>query len=75
VLTLLDLTKPSNYSAEGYRLLWILCGVVIGVSVMFLSGLLAKHSAKASPQPPADVPAQRKTTTDQDVPSRNTSRR
>jgi hypothetical protein len=75
VLTLLDLAKPSNYGAEGYRLLWILCGVAIGVGVMFLSGLLAKPTAKTPPQPPADVPAQRQTTTDQDAPRPNQSRR
>jgi hypothetical protein len=73
VLTLLDLTKPSNYGAEGYRLLWILCGVTIGVAVMFLAGLLGKRAAKTPP--PADVPAQRQTTTDQDAPSPKPSRR
>jgi len=51
VLTLLDLPHPSNYSAEGYRVLWTLCGVAIGVLVMFLAGLLAKRTAKAAPQP------------------------
>lgn len=51
VLTLLDLPHPSNYSTEGYRVLWTLCGVAIGVLVMFLAGLLAKRTAKAPPQP------------------------
>jgi hypothetical protein len=52
VLLLIDLPQPTNYSAEGYRLLWTLCGVGIGVVVMFLAGLLAKRrSAKAPPQP------------------------
>jgi uncharacterized membrane protein YccC len=51
VLTLLDIPQPSNYSAEGYRVLWTLCGVGIGVLVMLLAGLLAKRGAKTSPQP------------------------
>jgi hypothetical protein len=51
VLTLLDLPHPSNYSAEGYRVLWTLCGVGIGVLVMLLAGLLAKRTTKAPPQP------------------------
>jgi uncharacterized membrane protein YccC len=50
VLILLDLPQPSNYGAEGYRVLWTLCGVGIGVLVMFLAGLLAKRAAKAPPQ-------------------------
>jgi hypothetical protein len=65
VLTLLDLPQPSNYSAEGYRVLWTLCGVAIGVLVMLLAGLLGKRNAKAQPQPSgpgADVPAQREET-------------
>ena len=51
VLILVDLPQPSNYSAEGYRVLWTLCGVAIGVLVMLLAGLLAKRTAKAPPQP------------------------
>jgi len=51
VLTLLDLPQPSNYAAEGDRVLWTLCGTGIGVLVMFLAGLLAKRTAKAPPQP------------------------
>jgi hypothetical protein len=50
VLILVDLPQPSNYSAEGYRLLWTLCGVGIGVIVMFAAGLLAKLTAKSPPQ-------------------------
>ena len=50
VLILVDLPQPSNYSAEGYRLLWTLCGVAIGVLVMLLAGLLARRPAKAPPQ-------------------------
>ena len=46
VLILVDLPQPSNYSAEGYRLLWTLCGAGIGVLVMLLAGLLAKRTAR-----------------------------
>jgi hypothetical protein len=46
VLTLLDLPQPANYAAEGYRLLWTLCGVAIGVLVMLLAGLLAKRAPR-----------------------------
>ncbi|GAA1246521.1 hypothetical protein GCM10009665_41840 [Kitasatospora nipponensis] len=48
VLILVDLPQPSDYAAEGYRVLWTLCGVGIGVLVMLLAGLLAKHTARAS---------------------------
>ncbi len=50
VLILIDLPQPSNYSAEGYRVLWTLCGVAIGVLVMLLAALLGKRKAKAPPQ-------------------------
>jgi len=50
VLILVDLPQPSNYAAEGYRVLWTLCGAGIGVLVMLLAGLLAKRTAKAPPQ-------------------------
>ena len=53
VLILVDLPQPSNYGAEGYRVLWTLCGAGIGVLVMLLAGLLAKRTAKAPPQPVA----------------------
>ena len=53
VLILIDLPHPSDYAAEGYRVLWTLCGVAIGVLVMLLAGLLAKRTAKAPPQPAA----------------------
>jgi len=49
VLILLDLPQPSNYGAEGYRVLWTLCGVAIGVLVMLLAGLLGRRTAKAPP--------------------------
>ena len=44
---------PSNYAAEGYRVLWTLCGVAIGVLVMFLAGLLAKRAPAAKQLVPA----------------------
>jgi hypothetical protein len=44
---------PSDYAAEGYRLLWTLCGVGIGVLVMLLAGLLARRTATAPPHPAA----------------------
>jgi hypothetical protein len=47
VLVLLDLPQPANYGAEGYRVLWTLCGVAIGVLVMLLAGLLAKRKSAA----------------------------
>jgi uncharacterized membrane protein YccC len=53
VLVLIDIPQPSDYAAEGYRVLWTLCGVGIGVLVMLLAGLLARRSAKAPPQPAA----------------------
>ncbi len=51
VLILVDLPQPSSYAAEGYRVLWTLCGVGIGVLVMLLAGLLAQRTAQAPPQP------------------------
>ncbi|WP_329361722.1 hypothetical protein OG896_01860 [Streptomyces sp. NBC_00669] len=51
VLILVDLPQPSDYAAEGYRMLWTLCGVGIGLLVMLLAGLLAKRTAKAPPRP------------------------
>ncbi|MBM9509000.1 FUSC family protein [Actinacidiphila acididurans] len=50
VLILVDIPQPSHYSAEGYRVLWTLCGVGIGVFTLLLAGLLAKHTAKGPPQ-------------------------
>jgi hypothetical protein len=74
VLTLIDVLQPTDYSAEGYRVLWVFCGVAIGVLVMLLAGLLGRHKAKTSPQPPAAVPAQPKATAEQDLGSRTTQR-
>jgi len=51
VLILVDLPQPASYGAEGYRLLWTLCGAGIGVLVMLLAGLLAKGTAAAPPRP------------------------
>jgi hypothetical protein len=53
VLILLDLPQPSNYGAEGYRVLWTLCGVAIGVLVMLLADLLAKRKSAAKQPVPA----------------------
>ena len=50
VLILLDLPQPANYSAEGDRVLWTLCGVAIGVLVMLLAGLLTRRASKAAPR-------------------------
>jgi hypothetical protein len=52
-LILTDLPHPSNYAAEGDRVLWTLCGVGIAVLIMLLAGLLAKRPAKTPPQPAA----------------------
>jgi hypothetical protein len=56
VLILEDLPKPSNYGEEGYRVLWTLCGVAIGVLVMLLAGLLARRKPAAK-QPAPVAPA------------------
>ena len=41
------------------------------VNPALLAGLLAKHTAKAPPGQPANVPAQRETTGEQDLASRS----
>ncbi len=51
VLILVDLPQPSNYSAVGYRVLWTLCGVGIGLLVMLLAGLVARRTARTLPEP------------------------
>jgi hypothetical protein len=54
VLLAEDLTHPSNYSAEGDRVLWALIGVAIAVLVMLVGDLLGKVAArKVTPQPQA----------------------
>ncbi len=47
VLILVDLPQPSNYAAVGYRVLWTLAGVGIGVLVTLLASLFAKRGAEA----------------------------
>ena len=47
VLLFASLPEPSDYSAEGERVLWTLVGVAIAVVVMLLGDLLAKRSAKS----------------------------
>jgi hypothetical protein len=49
VLLFVDLPQPSSYSAVGYRALWTLCGVGIGLIVMLIADLLAKRSSTARP--------------------------
>ena len=51
VLILVDLLQPGNYGAEGYRLLWTLCGVAMATVVMALAALLARSAAEGPPQP------------------------
>ncbi|HUO70419.1 MAG TPA: FUSC family protein, partial [Solirubrobacteraceae bacterium] len=48
-LLAVDLPHPSNYSAEGDRVLYTLIGVAIAVLVMLAGNLLAKLTAKAPP--------------------------
>ncbi len=43
-----DLPQPTNYAAEGRRVLFTLVGVGIGVIVMFVADRLQKHSAKTA---------------------------
>ncbi|MFF3937455.1 FUSC family protein [Streptomyces phaeofaciens] len=50
-LILVDLPQPSDPAAEGYRLLWTLCGVGSSLIVLLLASLLAQRTAKARPQP------------------------
>jgi hypothetical protein len=53
---LIDVLQPTDYSAEGYRALWVFCGVAIGVVVMFLASLLARRKPAAK-QPAPVAPA------------------
>ncbi|MBM9617178.1 FUSC family protein [Streptomyces zhihengii] len=48
VLILTDLPQPTDYAAEGYRVLWTLCGAGMGVLVMLLAGLLSQHTARTA---------------------------
>ncbi|TFI30926.1 FUSC family protein [Streptomyces sp. 4R-3d] len=52
VLILVDIGQPSDYAAEGYRVLWTFCGVGIALLVMLLAGLLPKHTDEATPRSP-----------------------
>jgi hypothetical protein len=54
VLILVDLPQPSNYADEGYRVLWTLCGVSIGLLVMVIADQFAKHTTKTPPRPATD---------------------
>jgi uncharacterized membrane protein YccC len=49
VLILIDLPQPSDYAAEGYRVLWTLCGAGFGVLVMLLAGLLGRRGTAGAP--------------------------
>ncbi|WP_431993342.1 FUSC family protein [Streptomyces albogriseolus] len=51
VLILVDLPQPSGNAAEGYRVLWTLCGVGISLIVLLLAGRLAKHTARTPSRP------------------------
>ncbi|GAA1999212.1 FUSC family protein [Catenulispora subtropica] len=50
VLIFVDLPQPSGYAAEGYRVLWTLCGVGIGAAVMLLADLFAERSTTGRPK-------------------------
>lgn len=50
-LILADLPQPSHYAAEGYRVLWTVCGAGISLLVLLLAGLLAKRTAKQPQRP------------------------
>ncbi|WP_234380061.1 FUSC family protein [Streptomyces sp. CMB-StM0423] len=41
VLILVSLPQPTNYDVEGYRVLWTVCGVAIGLGLMLLASRLA----------------------------------
>ena len=47
VLLLVDLPQPGNYAAVGYRVLWTLCGVAVGVVVMLLASLLGRPAVSS----------------------------
>ena len=56
VLIALDLSHPTNLSAEGQRIFFTFVGVGIAVGVMFLASLLQKR--KASSAAPQNAPSQ-----------------
>jgi hypothetical protein len=47
-LVLTDLPQPSDYAAEGYRMLWTLCGVAIGVLTITVTTFLSKRHPPSS---------------------------
>ena len=51
-LILVGLPQPSDYAAEGYRVLWTLCGAGLALLVMLLAGLLTRR-ATGAPHPPS----------------------
>jgi len=51
VLIAADLPHPTNYTAEGRRVLFTFIGVGIGVVVMFIADQMQKRSASATPKP------------------------
>ncbi|MFE0690395.1 FUSC family protein [Streptomyces xiamenensis] len=53
VLLLVNIPHPSDYAAEGYRVLWTVCGVGIGVLTMLLAGLLARRTATEQAEQPS----------------------
>lgn len=48
-LILSDLLHPANYTAEGAKVLWTLCGVGIGVLVMLLAAMLGRRRSTVAP--------------------------
>jgi hypothetical protein len=52
-LVMVDLPHPSDYSAEGYRVLWTFCGVGVAVVVMLLAERLARRAPDAGRPTPA----------------------
>ena len=50
MLILVDLPQPANYSAEGYRVAWTLCGAAIGVLIMLLAVLLGRRTTQEPPR-------------------------
>jgi uncharacterized membrane protein YccC len=57
LLILVDLPQPANFDAVGWRVLWTLCGVALGVLVMLLAGLLSRRRPARAPPQPARQPA------------------
>jgi Fusaric acid resistance protein-like len=56
VLIAEDVAHPTNFSAEGRRVLFTFIGLAIGIAVLGIGGLIQKHAAKtaaaqASPKP------------------------